>query len=1271
MKIYKKKDLAFSIVPYGAAGNTYLGLAAMAFFDLTAPTALLTEQDMWKAVPEALGPGGILDPGMPKLRGEVLAAGSACAPRDTMTRGLRTRVQVGDVDKSLAVFGDRFWLPDGTISEPRPFATMPVTYDKAYGGPDFPQNPTGKGMTAVAVSDDRSAVPLPNIEDPSRLLAAEDDRPAGPAGFGPQDITWPQRARYNGTYDERWKAQRWPGLPDDTDFLLFNRAPSDQWAREFFRGDEPFVIENMHPDMARITGSLPGLRARMFVTLLAGYKLFADPATFKETFIEVPTHLETVWLFPTILRGVALYRGSIANADDEARDVARVYLEWERPGEPAATIEEYAERQRKAMDRSVPVNMAPFQAAGKKMAQAVKMVKNAPKAMARIKDSVAGKTPVMPMGPADMEALADNAAAQAMGTVDKLEAVARDLHARFGHLAEIDLGRFDGLRQTVDATRAKAKATAQTVGKAMDKAASVKADMLAKAKAHMAGAPNGARLAEGDIDIEALRRHGYDPDFQFPEDKGKGIPFHDAGFPFVVACRRALERDAPTRDALRRLGLPDSVVKRAWLGLNTEEQTSDGVLWGHPAKPDGTPPPAVTLPAGLVFPRFDGAILNRLCIRPGAVRGELTTPGADILIQGSDATPLALPPAEEGGYFVRVSDELQALFMEEEIGDACGVVALADPGEKPDADTAKAVAAMDAFAVVLPEGTALTSALWTAWKAVYANAVPVILPKGQTVFDARAAGCDIRALVMEALPPRFAARHAIEPALPEKGAPAASPYPPIRFPDLGIKKAVDDAMAAAQQKAAPLRAKAAAIRQKADEDLAAMATKYGKNVDELKALGAAEAKRSPAEDGAEAIAKLMDEKTQLRRVGALTPEIESKINEAITRTQGIVAKAQSRYEAGAARLKAAGETIAKAKAQIAARIIPGMTREEMDAAGLDPDKLRPMTREEVIERYGRGLSFARRNLTGTDLSGLDLTGIDLSEAIVKSTRFVGTTLDKARLCKAIAPKADFTKASMRDTDLHMALLMEAKLRKARLSGANFKQTLLRKADLEKADLSGATMRLALVTDARLKKAVLADADISLSTIDRCDLTKTDFRGARLQKTLIRDLTMDRTDFSGASLHSVQLSGITGRKVVFTGADMTKFRIGNQCKLGGTDFQNALLKQACLRESDLSGSDFRGAVLDGAMVELCDAKGVVANRISAKKCSIIKTDLAGADLYGINLFLGSLRKSRLTGANLGRSNLYGVDFYKCVVGETNFDGANLKRTFLESKADLLR
>jgi uncharacterized protein YjbI with pentapeptide repeats len=55
---------------------------------------------------------------------------------------------------------------------------------------------------------------------------------------------------------------------------------------------------------------------------------------------------------------------------------------------------------------------------------------------------------------------------------------------------------------------------------------------------------------------------------------------------------------------------------------------------------------------------------------------------------------------------------------------------------------------------------------------------------------------------------------------------------------------------------------------------------------------------------------------------------------------------------------------------------------------------------------------------------------------------------------------------------------------------------------------------------------------------------------------------------------------------------------------------------------------------------------------------------------MNLFMGSLRKTRLVNTDLSNSNLFAVDFYKATVGKTNFDEANLKMSQLHNRTDLL-
>jgi uncharacterized protein YjbI with pentapeptide repeats len=97
------------------------------------------------------------------------------------------------------------------------------------------------------------------------------------------------------------------------------------------------------------------------------------------------------------------------------------------------------------------------------------------------------------------------------------------------------------------------------------------------------------------------------------------------------------------------------------------------------------------------------------------------------------------------------------------------------------------------------------------------------------------------------------------------------------------------------------------------------------------------------------------------------------------------------------------------------------------AMGLDPDHLEPLTREEVIERHGQGLSLAGRDLSGLDLSGLDLAGTDLHQAILEKAKLTGTNLSGANLSEALANEADFSQADLSGARLKSGLFSQASL----------------------------------------------------------------------------------------------------------------------------------------------------------------------------------------------------------------------------------------------------
>jgi uncharacterized protein YjbI with pentapeptide repeats len=305
------------------------GVLALHRFD----GALSSEMDMWPFLSQELGQDGIPDAGMPKSRAEVLASGFAFSEGQAPQSGCTVRVQLGEIVKELWVYGDRYWTSEGSEderpTEPEPFTQMPISWDTAFGGPDFDRNPKGKGHAAVA-TDGGAVHPLPNVELADQAVSSRRDLPE-PAGLGPIDLTWPQRASKAGTYDSAWLKERSPGFAADLDWSIFNLASEDQQQDAPFEGNEPFRIYGMHPVKSWLTGRLPGLRARCFVNLKEHHG---------ETFREVEMGLTTVWFFPHAERYLLVYHGQHEIAEEDGADVLQVVVAADRLGEERS-VEHY------------------------------------------------------------------------------------------------------------------------------------------------------------------------------------------------------------------------------------------------------------------------------------------------------------------------------------------------------------------------------------------------------------------------------------------------------------------------------------------------------------------------------------------------------------------------------------------------------------------------------------------------------------------------------------------------------------------------------------------------------------------------------------------------------------------------------------------------------------------------------------------------------------------------------------------------------------------
>src|SRR5690606_12453049 len=127
-----------------------------------------------------------------KLGVDVLAIGSAAGDGRTQTSAVSLRI--GDWSSSAVVFGDRSWrrsMLRWTMTDPRPFSTMPVAWTTAFGGvarhDDVPMphqgNQHGKGYL-IDVDASVEGSPLPNIEDPAELLT-QPGQTVAPFGFAP------------------------------------------------------------------------------------------------------------------------------------------------------------------------------------------------------------------------------------------------------------------------------------------------------------------------------------------------------------------------------------------------------------------------------------------------------------------------------------------------------------------------------------------------------------------------------------------------------------------------------------------------------------------------------------------------------------------------------------------------------------------------------------------------------------------------------------------------------------------------------------------------------------------------------------------------------------------------------------------------------------------------------------------------------------------------------------------------------------------------------
>jgi hypothetical protein len=186
---------------------------------------------------------------------DVVMVGSVHAPQGRPVTELGFSLAVGPSKKVIYAVGDRTFTRGGSASAPAPTLSVPLTYERAYGGfhqppkgPRLfdPRNPVGRGFRGQRKAGEMAGLPYPSLFDPRQLRDDLSERTI-PVGVGYVAPNWEPRVSYGGTYGAPWEEKRAPFLPEDFDPRFLQAASSGLTAPQELRGGEPIEIVNGAP----------------------------------------------------------------------------------------------------------------------------------------------------------------------------------------------------------------------------------------------------------------------------------------------------------------------------------------------------------------------------------------------------------------------------------------------------------------------------------------------------------------------------------------------------------------------------------------------------------------------------------------------------------------------------------------------------------------------------------------------------------------------------------------------------------------------------------------------------------------------------------------------------------------------------------------------------------------------------------------------------------------------------------------------------------------
>jgi hypothetical protein len=221
-------------------------------------------------------------------------------PSEGSSTGVTVSIRAETIQYDIQVVGDRKWIRgnDGNLvpSPPLPFNSMPLTWDRAFGGKakveagdlPFAANPHGRGFYMDAVQAENR--PLPNLEDPANPVRTWKDQPQ-PRAPGPYGKEGAMRAHRSAEFDTTGPVPKLVRLKP----AYFNNANPQLILKPLPPAGSTVTISNVRPGGRGCRFVLPDLAFHVYVQL-------------KDRPYVFPVHLESIIILAEEERVVLGYR---------------------------------------------------------------------------------------------------------------------------------------------------------------------------------------------------------------------------------------------------------------------------------------------------------------------------------------------------------------------------------------------------------------------------------------------------------------------------------------------------------------------------------------------------------------------------------------------------------------------------------------------------------------------------------------------------------------------------------------------------------------------------------------------------------------------------------------------------------------------------------------------------------------------------------------------------------------------------------------------------